>query len=156
MSTILLLLLFVLAWVVLILPKQRELRRHNALLATLVEGDEVMSGSGIYGTITAIDGDVVYLEVAPGLELKVARRAVASKVAPAVDDDEDLDEIDEIDEIAAPDDEIDEIDAPDDEIDAPDDEDDVASTTGEHDVDDDVADGSDSSGGDASPSAERS
>ena len=85
MSTILLLLLFVLAWVVLILPKQRELRRHNALLATLVEGDEVMSGSGIYGTITAIDGDVVYLEVAPGLELKVARRAVASKVAPAVD-----------------------------------------------------------------------
>jgi len=92
MSTLLLLLLFVLAWVVLILPKQRELRRHNALLATLAEGDEVMSGSGIYGTITAIDGDVVYLEVAEGIELKVARRAVASKVAPAVgvgDDDED-------------------------------------------------------------------
>ncbi len=92
MSTLLLLLLFVLAWVVLILPKQRELRRHNALLATLAEGDEVMSGSGIYGTITAIDGDVVYLEVAEGIELKVARRAVASKVAPAVgvgDDDGD-------------------------------------------------------------------
>lgn len=94
MSTILLLLLFVLAWVVLILPKQRELRRHNALLATLVEGDEVMSGSGIYGTITAIEGDVVYLEVAPGLELKVARRAVASKVVPAVDDSDDGDEVD--------------------------------------------------------------
>ena len=99
MSTILLLLLFVLAWVVLILPKQRELRRHNALLATLVEGDEVMSGSGIYGTITAIDGDVVYLEVAPGLELKVARRAVASKVAPAVEeaDDDEADETDTVD-----------------------------------------------------------
>ena len=95
MSTLLLLLLFVLAWVVLILPKQRELRRHNALLATLAEGDEVMSGSGIYGTITAIDGDVVYLEVADGIELKVARRAVASKVAPAVgmgDDDDTLDD----------------------------------------------------------------
>ena len=99
MSTILLLLLFVLAWVVLILPKQRELRRHNALLATLVEGDEVMSGSGIYGTITAIEGDVVYLEVAPGLELKVARRAVASKVVPAVDDSDDGDEVDEVDEV---------------------------------------------------------
>lgn len=95
MSTLLLLLLFVLAWVVLILPKQRELRRHNALLATLAEGDEVMSGSGIYGTITAIDGDVVYLEVADGIELKVARRAVASKVAPAVgmDDDDDDHEV---------------------------------------------------------------
>jgi preprotein translocase subunit YajC len=103
MSTILLVLLFVLAWVVLILPKQRELKRHNALLATLEEGDEVMSGSGIYGTITEIDGDVVHLEVAPGIELKVARRAVASKVAP-VEDDQELDD----DEIDGPADESDE------------------------------------------------
>ncbi|MCU0311199.1 MAG: preprotein translocase subunit YajC [Acidimicrobiales bacterium] len=101
MSTILLVLLFVLAWVVLILPKQRELKRHNALLATLEEGDEVMSGSGIYGTITAIEGDVVHLEVAPGIELRVARRAVASKVPPAFDDatgDGELDELDENDD----------------------------------------------------------
>lgn len=95
MSTILLIVLFVLAWVVLILPKQRELKRHNALVASLEVGDEVMSGSGIYGTITAIDGDVVHLEVAPGLELKVARRAVASKVPTAIDDDEGLEDDDE-------------------------------------------------------------
>lgn len=81
MSIVLLILLFVVAWVVLILPKQRELKRHNALVAALTEGDEVMSGSGIYGTITAIHGDVIHLEVAPGIEIKVARRAVASKVS---------------------------------------------------------------------------
>jgi preprotein translocase subunit YajC len=80
MSTLLLLLLFVAAWVVLILPKQRELKRHNALVASLGVGDEVMSGSGIYGTITEIDGDVVLLEIAPGIEIRVARRAVAAKV----------------------------------------------------------------------------
>lgn len=95
MSTILLIVLFVLAWVVLILPKQRELKRHNALVASLDVGDEVMSGSGIYGTITAIDGDVVHLEVAPGLELKVARRAVASKVPTALDDEDELEDDDE-------------------------------------------------------------
>jgi preprotein translocase subunit YajC len=93
MSTILLIVLFVLAWVVLILPKQRELKRHNALVARLSVGDEVMSGSGIYGTITAIDGDVVHLEVAPGLELKIAKRAVAAVVTEpldALDADEEL------------------------------------------------------------------
>ena len=40
-----------------------------------------MSGSGIYGTITEIDGDIVHLEIAPGTEIRVARRAVAAKVA---------------------------------------------------------------------------
>lgn len=81
MPTLLLLVLFVLAWVVLILPKQRELRRHNALVASLEVGDEVMSGAGIYGLITDIDGDVIHLEVAPGVVFRVARRAIASKVA---------------------------------------------------------------------------
>jgi preprotein translocase subunit YajC len=102
MSIVLLILLFVVAWVVLILPKQRELKRHNALVAGLAEGDEVMSGSGIYGTITAIHGDVIHLEVAPDIEIRIARRAVATKVS--VDEleaaDEDDDELDE-DEVGA-------------------------------------------------------
>jgi len=94
MSTLLLLLLFVAAWVVLILPKQRELKRHNALVASLEVGDEVMSGSGIYGTITEIDGDVVLLEIAPDIEIKVARRAVAAKVdQPVVGTDETAEEL---------------------------------------------------------------
>jgi len=88
MSTLLLLLLFVLAWVVLILPKQRELRRHNALVASLDVGDEVMSGAGIYGTITGIEGDVVWLEIAPDIEIRCAKRAIASKVVETADDDD--------------------------------------------------------------------
>ena len=82
MSLIFLLILLVLAWVVLILPKQRELKRHNALVASLEVGDEVMSGSGLYGTITEMTDDAVLLSIAPGVEVKVARRAVAAKVPP--------------------------------------------------------------------------
>ena len=82
MSLIFLLILLVLAWVVLILPKQRELKRHNALVASLEVGDEVMSGSGLYGTIIELTDDAVLLSIAPGVEVKVARRAVAAKVPP--------------------------------------------------------------------------
>jgi preprotein translocase subunit YajC len=89
MSLIIIVVLFVIAWVVLILPKQRELKRHNALLATLSLGDEVMTGSGIYGTLVEIGDDTVIVQVAPGVELKVARRAIASKVVqPVVADGE--------------------------------------------------------------------
>ena len=59
MAPLILILLFVVAWVILIVPKQRELKRHNALVAGLLVGDDVMTGSGIYGTIVSIDGDLV-------------------------------------------------------------------------------------------------
>lgn len=80
MATIILLVLFVLMWVVLIVPRQRELRRHQALMRELQVGDEVMTGSGIYGTITELEEDIVHLAIAPGVEIRAARRAVAAKV----------------------------------------------------------------------------
>ena len=87
MSFIFIIILFVIAWVVLILPKQRELKRHNALVEALTVGDEVMSGSGLYGTIVRIDSDTVLLQIAPHVEIKLARRAIAARVInPAVSD----------------------------------------------------------------------
>jgi preprotein translocase subunit YajC len=80
MQALIFLLLIVLMWVVLIVPRQREMRRHAALMRQLKVGDEVMMGSGIYGTIREMEGDFATLEVAPGVELKVARRAIAAKV----------------------------------------------------------------------------
>ncbi len=80
LPTIILLVLFVLMWVVLIVPRQRELRRHQALMRELEVGDEVMMGSGIYGTITELDDDIVHLSLGPGVEIRAARRAVAAKV----------------------------------------------------------------------------
>ncbi|CAM8644048.1 YajC Preprotein translocase subunit YajC [Acidimicrobiia bacterium] len=80
MAPLILILLFVVAWVILIVPKQRELKRHNALVAGLSVGDDVMIGSGIYGTIVSIDGDLVEMQIAPGVEIRIARRAIASLV----------------------------------------------------------------------------
>jgi preprotein translocase subunit YajC len=94
MSLLLLVALFAVAWVVLILPKQRELKRHNALVAAISVGDEVMTGSGIYGTVVGIDGDIVKLSVAPGTEIRIARRAVAAIVPDPSANDAGVDEAD--------------------------------------------------------------
>jgi preprotein translocase subunit YajC len=69
-----------LLFAVLIVPKQRELKRHQQLVASLSVGDEVMTGTGIYGTITRLESEYAYLEIAPSVVVKLARRAVASKV----------------------------------------------------------------------------
>jgi preprotein translocase subunit YajC len=99
MQTLIFLLLIVMVWVVLIVPRQREMRRHRALMSQLEVGDEVMMGSGIYGTIRHLEGDHALLEVAPGTELRVARRAIAARVDPARDHTIDADTTDTADSI---------------------------------------------------------
>jgi preprotein translocase subunit YajC len=85
MAIVLAAVLLGLFYVFLIRPKQRELKRHNALVASLEVGDEVMTGSGIYGTLTEVTDDTVLVRIAEGVEMKLARRAVAAKVVdPAV------------------------------------------------------------------------
>jgi preprotein translocase subunit YajC len=78
MGILILLLFFAAAWLLLIVPRQRELKRHQALMQQLEPDDEVILSSGVYGTIREIEGDHVQLEVAPGVELKVAKRAIAA------------------------------------------------------------------------------
>ena len=82
-----LILIGVLMYVVLVLPQQRRTREHRELLSSLGEGDEVVLASGIHGFISDIDGEVVWVEVAENVELKVSRSAVSSKVETAGDDD---------------------------------------------------------------------
>jgi preprotein translocase subunit YajC len=90
MGAVLIFILLALLWVVLIVPRQREVRRHKALVASLDIGDEVMTGAGIYGTITALGDDDVSVEIAPGVTIRMAKGAVGSKVERS-DDQEQLD-----------------------------------------------------------------
>ena len=90
-----LLLTFGLMWVLLILPQQRRMRQHQAVVASLRAGDEVVTAGGVYGTITSVDEDTLAVEVAPGVVLRVLRTAVSQRIAPLdeVDDDEEDDDI---------------------------------------------------------------
>ena len=80
-------------YLILFLPQQRRAKQHQELLASLVEGDEVITNSGIYGFVNAVDGDILWLDVADGVELRMARSSVANKVVePSSGDDDDDDE----------------------------------------------------------------
>lgn len=58
-------------------PQQRQRRAHAALLSSLKKGDSVVTASGIYGKVKRVEDNLVVLEVAKGVNLKIARRAVA-------------------------------------------------------------------------------
>lgn len=76
-------------YLILFLPQQRRAKQHRELLASLVEGDEVVTSSGIYGFVNAVDGEILWLDVADGVELRMTRSSVASKIVDDATADED-------------------------------------------------------------------
>ena len=50
-----------------------------------------MTGAGIYGTITALGDDDVWVEIAPDVTIRMAKRAVGSKIEPDDADDAAID-----------------------------------------------------------------
>jgi preprotein translocase subunit YajC len=67
-------------YALLVRPQRRNMAAHQALMASLEEGDDVMTMGGIYGRIQKLDDQVIELEVAPGTSFRVARSAISRKV----------------------------------------------------------------------------
>ncbi|MGB8475557.1 MAG: preprotein translocase subunit YajC [Candidatus Acidiferrum sp.] len=69
-------------YVMLILPQQRQRKKTQAMIAALKSGDKVVTGSGIYGTISGIDGETLILKIADQVKIRIARSAIAQVEAP--------------------------------------------------------------------------
>jgi preprotein translocase subunit YajC len=67
-------------YVLLVRPQRRNMAAHQVLMASLEQGDEVMTMGGIYGRIQKLDDEIIELEVAPGTSFRVARSAISRKV----------------------------------------------------------------------------
>ena len=63
-------------------PQQKRRRQLEEILHNLSPGDEVVTVSGIYGTVTKVeDGETLLLEVAEDLDIRVAKSSIARRVA---------------------------------------------------------------------------
>jgi preprotein translocase subunit YajC len=79
----------------LIRPQQKRARAQAQLIASIEEGDEVMTAGGLIGTVVEIDdeSDIVTVEIAPGVHARMVRRAISQKL----DEDEDVVDLDDAD-----------------------------------------------------------
>jgi preprotein translocase subunit YajC len=66
----------VLFYFFLLRPQRNRQRQQQALLRSVGTGARVMTTSGIYGTILAVEGDDVVLEIAPGVEVRLLKQAI--------------------------------------------------------------------------------
>ena len=73
-------LLFFIFYFMLIRPQQRRVKAHRELIKNLAKGDKVITGGGIIGTVNKFEGDdIVVVEIAPEVKVRVARSSISDK-----------------------------------------------------------------------------
>lgn len=73
--------LFAIFYFLLIRPNRRRRQDMERLQSNLAVGDEVMTSSGLYGTVAELDEKTVILETSDGVYSRYARGAVAEVVS---------------------------------------------------------------------------
>jgi preprotein translocase subunit YajC len=89
MPLLLIVLLFGVMYFMMIRPQQKRRREAQAMQSALGPGDQIVTIGGLHGTVTTVADDVVTLEIAPGVNVRYARPAIARVVSqqPAADEE---------------------------------------------------------------------
>jgi preprotein translocase subunit YajC len=85
---ILIVLVFVGFYFLMIRPQRRRQQAVVQQQRTVSPGARVRTTAGMYATVTAVDGDDVVLEVAPGVEVRYLKRAIMEVIAPGEEETE--------------------------------------------------------------------
>ncbi|MEO5634286.1 preprotein translocase subunit YajC [Gaiella sp.] len=95
-------LLFGLMYFLMIRPQRAKAQAQQRLLNMVAVGDEVLTVGGVYGIVQEIepdeDGGDLVVEIAEGIHVRIARKAVATVVKPEDDEDDEDAESDESDQ----------------------------------------------------------
>jgi preprotein translocase subunit YajC len=77
-----LILIFGIMWFLLIRPQQKKAKEHQAMVAALRRGDEVVTQGGMIGKVTKVKDDgEAEVEIAPGVKVRVVKATIVQVVS---------------------------------------------------------------------------
>ena len=72
-----LVLMFVIFYFLLIRPQQKKAKEHREMIGNLKKGDRIITSGGLYGTITGVEDNIITVEIAEKVRVKVSRGNVS-------------------------------------------------------------------------------
>ena len=69
-----------LIYFLMIRPQQKKQKEHRAMMDAIVAGNEVVTGGGVLGKVTAVGDQFVTVEVADGVAVKVQKHTISAVV----------------------------------------------------------------------------
>ena len=76
-----LVLIFAAMYFLLLRPQRKRQKETANLQKGIAEGDEVALNSGIYGFVSAVEDEWLWLDVAEKVEIRVAKGSIARKIS---------------------------------------------------------------------------
>lgn len=80
MNIVPLIFMFAIFYFLLIRPQQKKAKEHRAMLDALKVGDNVKTAAGIHGKVAALEDQVITLEIATGVKIKIDKPFVTTVV----------------------------------------------------------------------------
>ena len=80
-SIIFLLPLIAIFYFLIMRPQQRRVKEQRALLSAVKQGDRVVAAGGIVGTVRRVEDDMLSLQVADNVVIKVDKGSVSKKLS---------------------------------------------------------------------------
>ncbi len=70
--------MFAIFYFLLIRPQQKKAKEHKALLEAMKKGDNVVTAGGVHGKIISVENDLVTLEIAHNVTIKIIKSYIAA------------------------------------------------------------------------------
>ena len=70
--------MFAIFYFLLIRPQQKKAKEHKALLESMKKGDNVITAGGVHGKVAAVENDIVTLEIANNVNIKITKSYIAA------------------------------------------------------------------------------
>ena len=75
-----LIILFVIFYLLVILPQQRQAKKHKSMVEALKKGDKIVTTGGIYAEVVRNEPEVLVIRIAKDVEIRLDKAAVARKL----------------------------------------------------------------------------
>jgi preprotein translocase subunit YajC len=72
--------LLVILYFLMIRPQQKRAQAQAAMMRSVQEGDEIITTGGFYGYITAVEDDLFWVELADGVQVRIAKAAIMRRI----------------------------------------------------------------------------
>ena len=83
---IMLVIMFAIFYLLLIRPQQKRAKQHKELVENLKSGDQVITAGGMHGKIVAVQDDIITLEIASNVRVKINRPSIVGTKTDQLED----------------------------------------------------------------------
>jgi preprotein translocase subunit YajC len=73
-----LVLIFIIFYFLMIRPQSKRMKEHQAAIAAVKRGDEVVTAGGIRGKVTKVSDDEAEVEIAPNVRVRVVKSTLSN------------------------------------------------------------------------------